>query len=90
MIVDFYFILYLVTILNFSDSFFKKPFSVRIQNLKCPTYPNFRKCLELNTYKRNYHFSQRYTEELLKRIQMVENKNKTNQINNKNLNVINN
>jgi len=61
MIIDFYFLFYLVTILNFSDSFFKTPFpfTSNVQILNSQNFQNNRICLQLNTYKKNYHFSKR-------------------------------
>ena len=68
MIVNF-FLFYLFNIIICSDGFLKPSFF----NSKY-VHRNF----HLQTYRKNYHFSQRYTEQLLKRIRLVENKNKTN------------
>jgi len=70
MIVNCYFFYFLLcsTKYLFTDSFLTDFHYVKLNRNK----NNQQKTLvKLNTYRKNYHFSQRYTEELLKRMQIV-------------------
>ena len=70
MIVNCYLLYFLLCFSNFrdSDSFLTQQKCVKLNLNK----NNQEKSLvRLNTYRKNYHFSQRYTEELLKRMQII-------------------
>jgi len=70
MIVNCYLLYFLLCLSNFriSDSFVTQQKCVKLNLNK----NNQEKTLvRLNTYRKNYHFSQRYTEELLKRMQII-------------------
>jgi len=68
MIINCYFLYFLLCSMKYyvSDSFLTSLRRNKLNSNKNNQYVRF---LTLNSHKKNYHFSQRYTEELLKRIQ---------------------
>ena len=52
----------------FTDSFLTKSQRVKLNRNKNNQQRNF---VTLNAHRKNYHFSQRYTEDLLKRMQII-------------------
>lgn len=70
MIVNYYLLFFLLCSSNwkFSDSFLTQQKCVKLNRNKNNQQKNI---IKLNTYRKNYHFSQRYTEELLKRMQII-------------------
>jgi ATP-dependent metalloprotease FtsH len=70
MIVNYYLFYFLLcsSTWKFSDSFLTQKKCVKLNRNKNNEQINI---IKLNTYRKNYHFSQRYTEELLKRMQII-------------------
>ena len=70
MIVNCYLLFFLLcsSTWKFSDSFLTQQKCVKLNRNKNNQQKNI---IKLNTYRKNYHFSQRYTEELLKRMQII-------------------